>query len=55
MDKNRILGLPGRTSEQMIAKSTAIKDRGGKSGGGAFSLGVQICTDSASSAGGSFT
>jgi hypothetical protein len=33
MDKNRILGLPGRTSEQMIAKSTAIKDRGGKSGG----------------------
>jgi hypothetical protein len=27
MDKNRILGLPGRTSEQMIAKSTAIKDR----------------------------
>jgi hypothetical protein len=33
MDKNRILGLPGRTSEQMIAKSTALKDRGGKSGG----------------------
>ena len=33
MDKNRIRGLPDRTSEQMIAKSTAIKDRGGKSGG----------------------
>jgi hypothetical protein len=33
MDKNRIRGLPGRTSEQVIAKSTAIKDRGGKSGG----------------------
>src|ERR1035437_6143343 len=26
-------GLPGRTSEPLIAKSTAIKDRGGKSGG----------------------
>jgi hypothetical protein len=26
-------GLPGRTSELMIAKSTAIKGRGGKSGG----------------------
>jgi hypothetical protein len=26
-------GLPGRTSEQRIAKSTAIKDRGVKSGG----------------------
>jgi hypothetical protein len=26
MDKNRIRGLPDRTSEQMIAKSTAIKD-----------------------------
>jgi hypothetical protein len=33
MDKNRIRGLPDRTSEPMIAKSTAIKDRGGKSGG----------------------
>ena len=33
MDKNRIRGLPGRTSEQMIAKSKAIKCRGGKSGG----------------------
>ena len=33
MDKNRIRGLPGRTSGQVIAKSTAIKDRGGKSGG----------------------
>src|SRR5262245_55516971 len=33
MDKNRIRGLPGRTSEQVIAKSTAIKGRGGKSGG----------------------
>ena len=30
MDKNRIRGLPGRTSGQMIAKSTAIKGRGGK-------------------------
>jgi hypothetical protein len=33
MDKNRIQGLPDRTSELMIAKSTAIKDWGGKSGG----------------------
>ena len=33
MDKNRIRGLPGRTSEQMIAKSVAIKGRGGKFGG----------------------
>ena len=33
MDKNRIRGLPGRTSGQMIAKSMAIKGRGGKSGG----------------------
>jgi hypothetical protein len=32
MDKDRIRGLPDRTSELMIAKSTAIKDRGGKSG-----------------------
>ena len=30
MDKNRIRGLPGRTSEPEVAKSTAIKDRGGK-------------------------
>ena len=33
MDKNRIRGLPSRTSEQLIAKSTVIKGRGGKSGG----------------------
>ena len=33
MDKNRIRGLPGRTSERMIAKSMVIKGRGGKSGG----------------------
>jgi hypothetical protein len=33
MDKNRIRGLPGRTSEPMIAKFTTIKGRGGKSGG----------------------
>ncbi len=33
MDKNRIRGLPGRTSEQRIAKSKVIKGRGGKSGG----------------------
>ena len=33
MDKNRIRGLPGRTSGPMIAKSIAIKGRGGKSGG----------------------
>lgn len=33
MDKNRIRGLPGRTSEQMIAKSRAINGRGGKFGG----------------------
>ena len=33
MDKNRIRGLPGRTSEPLIAKSIAIKGRGGKSGG----------------------
>jgi len=32
MDKNRIRGLPGRTSEELIAKSTTIKGRGGKSG-----------------------
>src|SRR5215475_12310269 len=33
MDKNLIGGLPDRTSEQVIAKSTVIKGRGGKSGG----------------------
>ena len=33
MDKNRIRGLPGRTSGQRAAKSIAIKGRGGKSGG----------------------
>ena len=33
MDKNRIRGLPGRTSGQVTAKSIAIKGRGGKSGG----------------------
>ena len=33
MDKNRIRGLPGRTSGQVTAKSIAIEGRGGKSGG----------------------
>ena len=33
MNKNRIRGLPGRTSERVIAKSRAIKGR--KSGGDA--------------------
>ena len=33
MDKHRIRGLPGRTSELLIAKSTVIKGWGGKSGG----------------------
>jgi hypothetical protein len=33
MDKKRIRGLPGRTSEQPIAKSITIKDRGGRSDG----------------------
>src|SRR5690242_16289449 len=34
MDKHRITrGLPDRTSEPMIAKSTGIKGRGGRSGG----------------------
>jgi hypothetical protein len=33
MDKNRITRLPGRTSEQVIAKSKVIEGRGGKSGG----------------------
>src|SRR5215218_5485832 len=32
MDKNRIGGLPARTSEPWIAKSTTIKGRGGRSG-----------------------
>jgi hypothetical protein len=37
MDKNRIMRpYPVRTSEQAIAKSAAIKDRGGKSGGRAM-------------------
>ncbi len=35
MNKNRIRGLPGRTSEREVAKSSAIKGRGGKSGGDA--------------------
>ena len=35
MAKNRIRGLPGRTSEREVAKSAAIKGRGGKSGGDA--------------------
>ena len=35
MNKNRIRGLPGRTSERVIAKSRAIKGREGKSGGDA--------------------
>ena len=30
--RHRIRGLPGRTSEQPIAKSTVIKGRGGRSG-----------------------
>ena len=33
MDKNRITRPTGRTSELLIAKSTVIKGRGGKSGG----------------------
>jgi len=33
MDKNRIRGLPGRTSRHVAAKSRAIKGRGGRSGG----------------------
>ena len=33
MDKNRIRGLPGRTSGPMTAKSMVIKGRGGKFGG----------------------
>ena len=33
MDKNRIGGLCGRTSELMIAKSVVIKGRRGKFGG----------------------
>src|SRR5215204_1724937 len=33
MDKNRIRGLPGRTSRPVAAKSRAIKGRGGRSGG----------------------
>ena len=33
MDKNRIGGLPVRSSEQWNAESMAIKGRGGNSGG----------------------
>src|SRR3954454_5910297 len=33
MDKNRIRGLPGRTSRHVAAKSRAIKGRGGRSRG----------------------
>ncbi len=33
MNKHRMRGLPARTSERPIAKSTVIKGRGGKSGG----------------------
>jgi hypothetical protein len=33
MDKNRIRGLPSRTSEQLIAKSIVVKGWGGKFGG----------------------
>ena len=32
-NRNRIRGLPGRTSGLATAKSSAIKDRGGRSGG----------------------
>ena len=39
MNKNRIRGLPGRTSERVIAKSRAIKGREGKSGGDAAKAG----------------
>ena len=39
MNNLRIRGLPGRTSELLIAKSTVIKGRGGKSGGGAGKAG----------------
>ena len=31
-DRNRIRGIPGRTSGQRIAKSTSIKDQGCRSG-----------------------
>ena len=41
MDKNRIRGLPGRTSEPGIAKSAAIKGRGGRSGGRAVKAVVE--------------
>ena len=34
-NRNRIRGVPGRTSEQRIAKSTSIKDQGCRSGRGA--------------------
>ena len=51
MNKNRIRGLPGRTSERVIAKSRAIKGREGKSGGaaakavGLTSGGLRRCGD----------
>ena len=34
-NRNRIRGIPGRTSGQLIAKSRSIKDQGCRSGGGA--------------------
>ena len=49
MDKQRIRGRSGRTSEQPIAKSTAIKDRSGRSDGraakavGLTSGGLRCC------------
>ena len=47
MNKNR--GLPGRTSERVIAKSRAIKGREGKSGGDAASvLPREVCAVSGS-------
>ena len=34
-NRNRIRGIPGRTSGRLIAKSTSIKDQGCRSGRGA--------------------
>jgi hypothetical protein len=34
-NRNRIRGIPGRTSGQLIAKSRSIKDQGCRSGGSA--------------------
>ena len=51
MNKNRIRGLPGRTSERVIAKSRAIKGREGKSGGDARRRSVlprEVCAVSGS-------